>query len=169
MNNDHLINPKKELIEKLGVNLEKLHKMAPVAARIFATLILSKKKGVTFEELVEELNASKSSISTHLESLQTLNKISYITRPGDRKRYFIIHPNLILNIINEMVEKWDNEKSIHQDIIEYKEKQQQNSEGDELEFDVEFNKDFLVFLEEAKTALEKLKLNSIQKSNNKNQ
>lgn len=169
MNNDHLINQKKELIEKLGVNLEKLHKMAPVAARIFATLILSKKKGVTFEELVEELNASKSSISTHLESLQTLNKVSYITRPGDRKRYFIIHPNLILNIINEMVEKWDNEKSIHQDIIEFKEKQQQNSEGDEHDFDVEFNKDFLVFLEEAKTALEKLKLNSIQKSNNKNQ
>lgn len=167
--NDHTTSRKKELIEKLGVNLEKLNKMAPVAARIFATLILSKKRGITFEELVEELQASKSSISTHLESLQNLNKVSYITRPGDRKRYFIIHPNLILNIINDMVEKWDNEKSIHQDIIEYKEIQKQNSKEDELEFDVEFNKDFLVFLEEAKTALEKLKLNIIQKINNKNQ
>ncbi|MFO7720914.1 MAG: transcriptional regulator [Gillisia sp.] len=169
MKNDSLITQKKELIEKIGVNLEKLEKLAPVAARIFATLILSKKRGVTFEALVEELNASKSSISTHLESLQNLKKVSYITRPGDRKRYFIIHPNLILNIINEMVDKWDNEKSIHQDIIEYKEIQKQNSEEDELEFDMEFNKDFLVFLEEAKTAIEKLKLNIIQKSTNKNQ
>lgn len=167
MKDDHF--QKKELIEKLGVNLEKLNKMAPMAARIFASLILSDKKGLTFEELVEELQASKSSISTHLESLQNLNKVSYITRPGDRKRYFIIHPNLILNIINEMVEKWDNEKTIHQDIIEYKEHQKQNSKEEELEFDVEFNKDFLVFLEEAKTAIEKLKLNIIQKSNNKNQ
>lgn len=169
MKNDSLITQKKELIEKIGVNLEKLEKLAPVAARIFATLILSKKRGVTFEALVEELNASKSSISTHLESLQNLKKVSYITRPGDRKRYFIIHPNLILNIINEMVDKWDNEKSIHQDIIEYKEIQKQNSEEDELELDMEFNKDFLVFLEEAKTAIEKLKLNIIQKSTNKNQ
>lgn len=169
MKNDHLITRKKELIEKLGVNLEKLNKMAPVAARIFATLILSKRKGITFEELVEELNASKSSISTHLESLQNLNKVSYITRPGDRKRYFIIHPNLILNIIDEMIEKWDNEKSIHQDIIEYKEIQKQNSQEDEIEFDVEFNKDFLVFLEEATTAIDKLKLNIIQKINTKNQ
>lgn len=169
MKDDTLIAQKKELIEKLGVNLEKLNKMAPMAARIFATLILSKKKGITFEELVEELQASKSSISTHLESLQNLKKVSYITHPGDRKRYFIIHPNLILNIINEMVEKWDNEKTIHQDIIEFKEKQKQTSKEEELEFDVEFNKDFLVFLEEAKTAIEKLKLNIIQKSNNKNQ
>jgi DNA-binding transcriptional regulator GbsR (MarR family) len=163
MNDEDMNIQKKELVEKLGVNFEKLNKLAPVAARIFATLILTEKKGITFDELVEELNASKSTISTHLEHLQTLNKISYITRPGDRKRYFIIHPNLITNVIEEMIERWNNEKSIHQDIIEYKEKRKQNTEKEEPECDIEFNKNFLVFLDEATTAIQKLKLNVIEK------
>ncbi|HZJ36616.1 MAG TPA: winged helix-turn-helix domain-containing protein [Gillisia sp.] len=163
MNDEAMNIQKKELVEKLGVNFEKLNKLAPVAARIFATLILTEKKGITFEELVEELNASKSTISTHLEHLQSLNKISYETRPGDRKRYFIIHPNLILNIIEEMIEKWNNEKSIHQDIIDYKEKRKQNTEKEEPECDIEFNKNFLIFLDEATTAIQKLKLNVIEK------
>lgn len=154
---------KKELIEKLGVNFEKLNKLAPVAARIFATLILSEKKGITFEEFVEELNASKSTVSTNLEHLQSLNKVSYITRPGDRKRYFIINPNLMLNIIDEMIEKWNNEKSLHQAIIDFKEKRAQNTEKEEPTCDIEFNKNFLVFLDEATTAIQKLKLNIIQK------
>ncbi|MBK5192257.1 MAG: transcriptional regulator [Flavobacteriaceae bacterium] len=163
MNDEEMNIQKKELVEKLGVNFEKLNKLAPVAARIFATLILTEKKGITFDELVEDLNASKSTISTHLEHLQSLNKISYVTRPGDRKRYFIIHPNLILNIIEEMIEKWNNEKSIHQDIINYKEKRRQNTEKEEPECDIEFNKNSLIFLDEATTAIQKLKLNVIQR------
>lgn len=154
---------KKELIEKLGVNFEKLNKLAPVAARIFATLILSEKKGITFDEFVEELNASKSTVSTNLEHLQSLNKVSYITLPGDRKRYFIINPNLMLNVIDEMIEKWNNEKSLHQAIIDFKEKRAQNTEMEEPTCDIEFNKNFLVFLDEATTAIQKLKLNIIQK------
>lgn len=163
MNDEAMNIQKKELVEKLGVKFEKLKKLAPVAARIFATLILTEKKGITFEELVEELHASKSTISTHLEHLQALNKVSYVTRPGDRKRYFIINPNLILNVIDEMIEKWDNEKSIHQDIIDYKEKRSQNTEKEEPECDIEFNKNFLIFFDEATTAIQKLKLNVIQK------
>jgi DNA-binding transcriptional regulator GbsR (MarR family) len=163
MNDEAMDIQKKELVEKLGVNFEKLKILAPVAARIFATLILSEKKGITFDELVEELNASKSTVSTNLEHLQSLNKVSYVTRPGDRKRYFIINPNLILNIIDEMIEKWNNEKSIHQAIIDYKEKRQQNTEKEEPECDIEFNKNFLIFIDEATTAIQKLKLNIIQK------
>lgn len=159
MNNENLNIQKNQLIEKLGVKIEKFNKLAPVAARIFATLILSEKKGITFEELVQDLNASKSSISTNLEHLQSLNKISYITHPGDRKRYFIIHPNLMLNIIDEMIEKWNNEKIIHLDIIDYKEKLKKNKGKYESDCDIEFNKDFLIFLEEATTAIQKLKLN----------
>lgn len=159
MNTEDLNTQKNELIEKLGVKLEKFEKLAPVAARIFATLILSEKKGITFEKLVQDLNASKSTISTNLEQLQSLNKVSYITHPGDRKRYFIIHPNLMLNIIDEMIDKWNKQKTIHLDIIDYKEKLKENMGIGEPECDIEFNKDFLIFLEEATTAIQKLKLN----------
>ena len=163
MNDEAMNIQKKELVEKLGVNFEKLNKLAPVAARIFATLIVSEKKGITFEELVGELNASKSTVSTNLEHLQSLNKVSYVTRPGDRKRYFIINPNLMQNIIDEMIEKWNNEKSLHQAIIDFKEKRSQNTEEEEPKCDIEFNKNFLIFIDEATTAIQKLKLNIIQK------
>ena len=72
---------RKNLIEELGVHLEGDH-LAPLAARILATLILSGKKGVTFEELVNELNAGKSTVSTHLDHLQNTNRVTYFTKPG---------------------------------------------------------------------------------------
>ena len=163
MNDEAMNIQKKELIEKLGVNIEKFHNIAPVAARIFATLILAEKKGITFEELVKDLNASKSTVSTNLELLQSLNKVSYITHSGDRKRYFIIHPNLKLHFIDEIIDKWNKEKTIHLDIIDYKEKLKKTKGKDEPDCDIEFNKDFIIFLEETTTAIQKLKLNIIQK------
>ncbi|UJH90021.1 ArsR family transcriptional regulator [Antarcticibacterium sp. 1MA-6-2] len=78
---------KMELIEQLGVQLEN-DNLAPLAARVMATLILNGKQGVTFEKLVNELNASKSTISTHLEQLQVTNKIKYFTKPKRKKEIF---------------------------------------------------------------------------------
>jgi len=78
---------KESLIEKLGVHIESKDQLAPLAARILSTLILTGKKGATFESLVCELNASKSTISTHLTTLQAANRITYHTKCGDRKKY----------------------------------------------------------------------------------
>ncbi|GAL00549.1 hypothetical protein JCM19314_2157 [Nonlabens ulvanivorans] len=76
------------LVEKLGVHLENREQLAPVAARILSYIILTGKKGSTFEDLVTILCASKSTISTHLNHLQDLNKIQYFTKVGDRKKVF---------------------------------------------------------------------------------
>lgn len=91
MNEKELNIQKRNLIEKLGVQLEG-DQLAPLAARILATLILTGKKGITFDELVRDLCAGKSTISTHLDHLQSSNRIKYFTKSGDRKRYFIINP-----------------------------------------------------------------------------
>ncbi|OYX24100.1 MAG: transcriptional regulator, partial [Flavobacteriales bacterium 32-35-8] len=77
------------LIEKLGILLETKDQLAPVAARIKAYIILKGKSGTTFEDLVADLCASKSTISTHLNHLLDLKKIVYFTKLGDRKKYFI--------------------------------------------------------------------------------
>src|SRR5690606_11442271 len=119
MNDKDLQQQKSELIELLGVQLES-DNLAPLAARIFATLILTGKEGRTFEQLVCDLNASKSSISSHLEHLQTSQRVKYFTKPGDRKRYFFIHPNLMVNVIDEMTSKWETEKELHQRVLDYK-------------------------------------------------
>ena len=148
---------KTRLVEKLGVQIEKEHQLAPVAARIFATLIMIGKKGSTFEELVNNLKAGKSTVSTHLEHLQATNRIEYYTKAGDRKRYFIVKPDLMVNYIDEMTAKWETQKCIHQEVLDYK--TEANKLNTEEKFDLEFQKNFLTFLDEATTALNKLKKN----------
>jgi DNA-binding transcriptional regulator GbsR (MarR family) len=46
------------------------------------------KEQFTFDEIVEELQISKSSASNALKNLEIREDIEYITQPGDRKRYF---------------------------------------------------------------------------------
>ena len=158
---------KKKLIEQLGVQLE-CENHAPVAARILSTLILTGKEGITFEELVQDLCASKSTISTHLDQLQNTDKVKYFTKPGDRKRYFIINPDLMLRKLDEMVKKWEAEMQIHESILNYKRKYNKfNEEG--FQFDLEFQKDLMDFLNEATTALQKFKQKIVNKNHtNKN-
>lgn len=156
---------KRNLIEELGVHLEG-DNLAPLAARIVSTLILSGKKGVTFDELVNELQAGKSSISTHLDQLQNTNRVKYFTKPGDRKRYFVIDPNFILNIIDEMINKWEKERKLHLKIKAYKEHCNcEAEENDAFQFDLEFQEDFLTFLEETTSAVKKFKAKLLLKNN----
>lgn len=162
MNEKKLEQQKTELIELLGVQLES-DNLAPLAARIFATLILTGKQGLTFEQLVSDLNASKSSVSSHLENLQTSQKVKYFTKPGDRKRYFIIHPNLMVNVIDEMTSKWETEKELHQKVLDYKKDYNKKATEKDKLFDLEFQQDFLTFLEEATSAIQKFKFKIQQK------
>lgn len=156
---------RKNLIEELGVHLEGEH-LAPLAARILATLILSGKKGVTFEELVNELKAGKSTVSTHLDHLQNTNRVTYFTKPGERKRYFVIDPNLILNVMEEMLNKWERERKLHLRIRDYKQECNQRAAKTEgFQFDLEVQDDFLTFLEETSTAVKKLKTRLLARYN----
>ncbi|SHG28271.1 hypothetical protein SAMN05444483_1085 [Salegentibacter echinorum] len=79
---------KRKLIEEVGVHFEKVHQIAPLAARIYAIMILSPNDGNTFEEIMSITEASKSSVSTQLNLLIQLKKVEYFTKSGDRKRYF---------------------------------------------------------------------------------
>lgn len=76
------------LIEEVGLNFETKHNMSPLGGRIYGCLILSGKEGFSFEEIIEITQASKSSISTNINTLLQLNYIEYFTKTGDRKRYF---------------------------------------------------------------------------------
>lgn len=77
----------KEIIEKLGV-INEQGGMTPVEARILALLIVSDEVELTFDDIRELLDISKSATSNALNILQKTNKIEYITKSGDRKRYF---------------------------------------------------------------------------------
>lgn len=112
---------REELIEMFGIYFESLYNLSPLAARILATLIIEGcKSGLTFEYLVEKLSASKSSISTNLNLLLKMEKISYFTIAGDRKKYFKSAP------INERLKNYlkimKSEEFILDKMVSYREK-----------------------------------------------
>lgn len=78
---------KLKLIEELGVSYERSG-MQPAAARILALLLVSDKTELTFEEIYETLKTSKSAASNALNFLMDTGRVEYITKPGERRRYF---------------------------------------------------------------------------------
>ncbi|GER60475.1 GbsR/MarR family transcriptional regulator [Patiriisocius marinus] len=155
---DTVCDDKMSLVEKLGVHLEARENLAPVAARILSYIILTGKKGTTFEDLVTNLCASKSTISTHLNHLQDLNKIHYFTKTGDRKKYFVIKKDIIIQHIDKMVKHWKEERAIHLEIKEYKESiNDLKIENEEEKFDLSFHTDYMKFIDEASSSIAKLR------------
>jgi DNA-binding transcriptional regulator GbsR (MarR family) len=160
---------KENLIEKLGVHIEGRDQLAPLAARILATLILAGKKGVTFDSLVCELSASKSTISTHLTTLQAANRISYHTKCGDRKKYFTLVPDAIINSMSVMLRDWNIERDLHLEIMEYKKEINAELPKDCPQiFDLEFHNDYMEFLSQASLSIEKLRKKLIEKQKTTN-
>ena len=95
---------KQKLIEEIGVHFEKVHNLAPLAARIYILMILSPNDGHTFDEIIEITRASKSSVSTQLNLLLQTKKVEYFTKPGDRKRYFRASRTYLKNTLIEDLE-----------------------------------------------------------------
>ncbi|KGO84814.1 hypothetical protein Q765_19575 [Flavobacterium rivuli WB 3.3-2 = DSM 21788] len=84
-----VIKEREELIEMFGVHFENVHHLPPLGSRILATLIIDTcSRKTTFEDIIELTGASKSSVSTNLNLLLKIGKITYYTLPGDRKKYY---------------------------------------------------------------------------------
>jgi len=82
-----LSDKQKELVEAYGVIQENMG-LNPAAARVNALLTVSDKTELSFDEIRETLGLSKSAVSNALNNLLTLEHIGYLTRMGERKRYF---------------------------------------------------------------------------------
>jgi DNA-binding transcriptional regulator GbsR (MarR family) len=111
---------KKILVERFGMFMEGQEKLSPIGARIFAALFINKENGATFDDLVNFLGASKSTISTNLQSLAKLNMIVYHTIPGDRKKYYTISPVGFVSRIEENIANYKTEYLLVGQILEYK-------------------------------------------------
>ena len=158
---------KEKLIEKMGVHLEHREQLAPLAARILANLVLKGKKGETFENLVRDLNASKSTIFTHLTTLQASNRITYYTKTGDRKKYFILSPNALIHSMNEMIKNWNEERDIHLEIVNYKEDINKDfPEDSDEKFDLDFHHEYINYLEQATIMMQNLRIKLIENHKN---
>lgn len=112
---------KEELVEMFGVHFESQFNLPPLGARILGMLIMDTcKAGITFEDLLERMNASKSSVSTNLNLLLKLGKIHYYTLPGDRKKYF--RPSPLSERLAGYMKMIAFEKEIIDRVLAYREK-----------------------------------------------
>ncbi|WP_163516086.1 GbsR/MarR family transcriptional regulator [Gelidibacter japonicus] len=157
-------NDKEDLVERLGVFMEQKEQLAPVAARILSYIILTGKAGTTFDDLVRDLCASKSTISTHLNHLADLKRILYFTKTGDRKKYYTINEDSIIQSIDAMTESWILQKELHLEIREYKEKTNQLKNDYTSKFNLDFHDNYIEFLDEVTKAVSTLKSRILEKN-----
>ncbi len=82
-----LTEKQEELIESFGVIQEEMG-LPPASARVNALLIIADNVELTFDDIRESLDLSKSATSNAIKTLLMMQQIGYKTKPGDRKRYF---------------------------------------------------------------------------------
>jgi len=119
MTSEERIKRQKELVETMGRVYEK-EGFQPIAGRILGLLIIMDKEQFTFDEIVEELQISKSSASNALRLLEIREFIEYITRPGDRKRYFQLRKLDKFALVNEHLFKLKSARDYLQAVMELK-------------------------------------------------
>lgn len=104
------------LVERLAVNQENAG-LQPAPAKVFALLMVSDKPQLTFDEIQETLGISKSATSGAINQLLTLRRIEYVTRLGDRKRYFKPRISNIQQDISVIAQHLTSTTTIYQEIL----------------------------------------------------
>lgn len=91
-------------VERIGIHFEKIQ-YPPLSARIMALLLIAEPPYCSFDEIIENLQSSKSSVSSALNMLLRDGMIDYKTFPGDKKRYFYINSETWVEMAKKRVEQ----------------------------------------------------------------
>ena len=95
--------------------------LPPLAAKIYAYLIFDfDRKGVSFDEFVEIFAASKSSVSSNLNLLLTLNIINDFNKIDERKRFFVMNEKYMKIRFQEIIEKMERELLILENLKKFR-------------------------------------------------
>lgn len=100
---------KEQLIEDIGLQMEQRLSVSPLAARIYALLVLSSDEGLSFDEIRNCIGSSKSSTSVNLNVLIQLEYVEYHTKTGDRKRYFKVAKYFQLSTLEQQQQTLEND------------------------------------------------------------
>ena len=109
-------------VERIGVSFEKAG-IPPVGARIIGLLMMAEPPYLSFDDLVEATQASKSSVSNALKLLQTEGLVDYITFSGDRKRYFQLYASTWVEIMKDRVTAFTSLRQIIRETLELRSSQ----------------------------------------------
>jgi len=93
----------------------------PLASKIYAYLLFDYEKvGITFDEFVDVLSASKSSVSTSISLLLKAQLIVDHNKMDERKRYFFINDEYKKIRFEKIVQKMQDELKLLDDLDQFK-------------------------------------------------
>jgi DNA-binding transcriptional regulator GbsR (MarR family) len=76
-----------------------------IAGRIFGFLLVSE-DARSLDDLASELRVSKASVSTNARMLDQRGVLERISRPGDRRDYYRVPPDLFSHTMAQRVARW---------------------------------------------------------------
>jgi len=85
-----------------------------IAGRIFG-LLLTGERDLSLDEIANQLGASKGSASVNTRLLEQNGFIERVSKPGDRRDYYRISPDLFERTMSERLARWHR---IH-DVVQY--------------------------------------------------
>jgi DNA-binding transcriptional regulator GbsR (MarR family) len=97
-------NSRKDFVERLAVAHEG-DGLPRIAGRIFGLLLLCERE-MSLDEITEELGASKGSASVNTRLLEQRGFIERISKPGDRRDYYRIMPDLFERTMEQRLTRW---------------------------------------------------------------
>ncbi len=77
----------------------------PIAGRVFGLLLLSD-DALSLDQLAEDLGVSKASASTNARLLARLGLVDQVRRPGSRRDYYRMAPDLFERSMAQRLARW---------------------------------------------------------------
>lgn len=93
-----------QFAERMGRLLE-ADGFPPIAGRIFGLLLL-RDEACSLDEVSRALHVSKASVSTNARRLAAEGVIARVTRPGDRRDYYHVTPDLFGRMMTQRLSRW---------------------------------------------------------------
>jgi DNA-binding transcriptional regulator GbsR (MarR family) len=113
----HITETKKRLVEKLGVFFEG-HGKSPAEARIISLFLVADQTELTFEEIQQSLSISKSAVSNAINLLLLTEEVEYVTKPGDRRKYYKSKIEQWMTHVEQHIEKSVAGKVLLKEVLE---------------------------------------------------
>ena len=92
-----------DFIEMMGRHFEE-EGVPRIAGRLFGLLMLVERDS-TLDELAETLKVSKGSVSSNARLLEDWGVAERVTRPGDRRDYYRIAPDMSERLVSRQIER----------------------------------------------------------------
>lgn len=98
------VNERNTFIERMGLAAE-TDGLSRIAGRVFAALLLESEP-LSLDALADQLDVSKASISTEARRLLDRGVAERVTKPGDRRDYYVLAPDFFAQIVRFRLGRW---------------------------------------------------------------